>query len=138
MECCGNGVVCRSVVSIAKLVGVQGWWQHSADQHLDELCKAFAHYGVESNRAPVVWAYYFALFLYSMITDDLKQACTMPVERERLKMFVNTPSCWSAHALNTQPGNPSHPAAFRMLMRLNTTRSSSSVMIRALAVSSAE
>ena len=45
-------------------VRVQGGWQHSADQHLDELLKAFAHYWGESNKAPVVWTCDLALFWY--------------------------------------------------------------------------
>ncbi len=39
-------------------------------------------------------------------------------EREGLRMFVNTPAIWNAHALSTRPGMPSGPTALRIFTRL--------------------
>ena len=52
-------LVCR-----CKLVRVQGGWQHSAFCTLMSFLQAFAQYGGESNRAPVVWACYLTLLWY--------------------------------------------------------------------------
>lgn len=43
---------------------------------------------------------------------DLKQLGMEQVDREMLKMEVNTSACWLAQSLNTLPGIPSGPAAF--------------------------
>ena len=132
MEFCGNGVVCRSVVLIGKLVRVQGGCSMLEINTLMSFSNHLLTMGV---RAMGIGHVALPFFGTGMMTDEVG---TMPVKRERLKMFVNTPASWSAHALSTRPGIPSDLAASRMLMRLNTTHTSFSVMTRALAVFSVE
>jgi hypothetical protein len=49
----------------------------------------------------------------------LKHVGTADWDMERLNMSVNTPVSWSVHALRTQLGMPSEPAALQGLTLLN-------------------
>ena len=49
----------------------------------------------------------------------LKHVGTADWDKDGLKMSVNTAVSWAAHALKTQLGMPSGPAALRGLTRLN-------------------
>jgi hypothetical protein len=47
-----------------------------------------------------------------MMTKDLEQVGTIPVERERLKMFVTTPARWSATCFEHPAWYPIRPGRF--------------------------
>ena len=51
--------------------------------------------------------------------DILKHVGTTDWDRERWNISVNIPACWTVHALRTQLGMPSGPAALRGLTHLN-------------------
>ena len=61
----------------------------------------------------------FAFLGTGTMVELLNHVGTVDWDRERLNMPVNTSTSWPVHALRTQQGMPSGPAALRGLTRLN-------------------
>lgn len=52
MQFSSLGVVSGSILSVGKLIGIQSWWNHVANDILLKPLKTFAHNGSECHRMP--------------------------------------------------------------------------------------